>query len=60
MACLKKAVLKAQGKHEIKDPELKNESAEDFDYLASDDEIFGESVEEDSDDSFIDDILAGL
>ena len=60
MAALKKAVLKAQGKHEIKDPELKEESYEDFDYRASDDEIFGESMEEDLDDSFIDDLLNGI
>ena len=60
MAALKKAVLKAQGKHEIKDPELKEESYEDFDYRASDDEIFGESMEEDLDDSFIDNLLNGI
>lgn len=60
MAVLRKAVLKAQGKHDIEDPELKKEDAEDFDYLA--DNIFGESEDyaEDSDDAFIDSILAGL
>lgn len=61
MAALKKAVLKAQGKHEIKDPELKEESADEFNYLAEDDEIFGESADEmDDDDAFIDRILSGI
>lgn len=55
MAALKKAVMKAQGKHVVKDVE---ESTDDFDYLASDDEIFGESAEADADDKFIDDILS--
>lgn len=55
MTALKKAVLKAQGKHVVKDVE---ESAEDFDYLASEDEIFGESAEMDNDDAFIDGILS--
>lgn len=56
MAALKKAVIRAKGKQEIQDVE---ESA-DFDYLASEDDIFGESAEADSDDSFIEGILSNF
>lgn len=55
MTALKKAVLKAQGKHVVKD--VKESADDNFDYLASDDEIFGESAEADADDAFIDSIL---
>lgn len=82
MSALKKAVIKVKGKAPVADPELKAESADDYDIL-SDNEIFEgtedwnldddsdlyesydendeyEESYEESDDDFIDRILAGL